>query len=316
MYLSLKQTAVELGKTERQVRYLINENLISPVNPDTYRRDGGYRFAIHEVQRVKENFNQEGLSLRNASKLIGITPQYLSRLAIEGKIASKLVQVGNRMERYFSTESCNDLQSQIKIKSSKKVAHFGKKLALYHNNRRIFELIKHANELVRVINTEPITLLKMDGTTISNIDDLDIRQSAAWPDVPYNTKKGFIEFKLSIPRSAEHHTYDALYTLIRELGPRNIQVFEQKDGDFYLRCRQGKINLPSEYFNILKRYLIKGDVIEVEGQVKFISDFTSQYIHLPNELHKSVEKVAVQNSKSIQEQLIELIELGMNSIKD
>jgi DNA-binding transcriptional MerR regulator len=315
MYLTLSQTANELERTERQVRYLVKTGVLPPVNLDTFKRDGGYRFSQEVVEQLKEKLRPEGIPLRKAAEIVGITPQYLNSLALNGEIESQLIMIGNKKERRFTKEDCEAFRSKIRIKTHKSIAKFGEKLDLY-NHIRLFNLIVYNEENVRVVKTKPITLLKSDGTLVQPPLKEDIPFSDEWEEKPYKTKKGFVTFKLPIPRNAEHTTYDILYKLIGGLGPKNIQVFEQDDGDYFIRCRQGKISLPQDYTELLKRYLVEGELsLTNENKVALQSNIVTQYIHLSRDLYETIENLANERNISTHGQLIDIIARGLNSLR-
>lgn len=316
MYLTLSQTANELDRSERQVRYLVKTGVLTPVNQDTYKRDGGYRFSLEIVEQAKENLKPEGISLRKAAEIVGVTPQYLNSLALNGDIDSRLIKIGNKKERRFKEEDCLAFRKVIRKKTHKSVAGFGEKLQLYSNKLRLFDLISLNEKTVRIIKTDPVTFLTSEGTLIQPSSRDVLPESSGWPEKAYKTKKGFITFRFPIPRNAEHTTYNVLYKLIEELGPKNIQVFEQSEGDYFIRCRQKKISLQSKDTELLQRYVVEGEILPIsDNEVELQSNIVSQYIHLPRELYGEIEKLANERSISLQKQLIETIMRGISSFQ-
>lgn len=316
MYLTLLQAAEELDRTERQVRYLVKTGVLVPVNQDTYKRDGGYRFSKEVVDQTKEKLIPEGISLRKAASIVGITPQYLNTLAMNGQINSQLVLIGNKKERRFNEDDCLNFKIQLSKRTHKKIAHYGEKLHLFRNDIRLFDLIDYKGDQVRIVKTEPITLLKIDGTLVHLLSTEGLATSEEWAHKPYKTKKGFITFRFPIPRNPEHLTYNILFNLIEGLGPKNVQVFEQSEGDYYIRCRQGKLFIQPEFIDVLNRYVVEGELSKIgEDKIELQSDIISQYIHLPRELYIEVEQLAQQQSISAQKQLIEIVVRGLKSFQ-
>jgi len=130
MYITVNELARILNKTKRQIQYMISNKIAQPINPDTHRRDGGYRFSSSEVERLKERYNRNDLSLKEASRLVGITPQYLNQLALDNKIQSSMVSISHRLERRFTKEDCEKILVELKQKKhSKRNNQYGKKLA-------------------------------------------------------------------------------------------------------------------------------------------------------------------------------------------
>lgn len=314
MYLTLAQAAIELDRTERQVRYLVKTGVLSPVNQDTYKRDGGYRFSQEVVEQIKEQLKPEGISLRAAAEIVGVTPQYLNTLALSGEIKSEIVMIGNKKERRFKKEDCLSFSSHIRKKTHRSVAQFGEKLHLFGHNLRLFSLISYKGEIVRVVKTDPIIFLKTDGTLIQPFSKEQLPLSDKWNEIPYRTKKGFIAFRFPIPRNAEHTTYNILYNLIEGLGTKNVQVFESSDGDYFIRCRQGKLALQREYIQLLKRSVVEGELVHInEEEIELQSSIISQYIHLPRELYGEIERLAQERSISTQKQLVETVVKGLSA---
>ncbi len=314
MYFTLSQTSLELNRSERQVRYLVKSGILTPVNTDTYKRDGGYRFSIEEIEKVKNELKVEGISLREAADIVGISPQYLNTLAIDGRIQSELVLIGRRHVRRFKEPDCLQLAKELCHKTDKRLAQFGSKLSLFDNNLRLFELIPYKGEMVRIIKTNPITLLKSDATLVYPVSIG--HSSYKWPNIPYVTKKGFIVFQIPIPRNAEHKTYHVLYKLINGLGQKNIQVFEQEEGDYIIRCRPASLPLSKEDTKQLNRYLIEGELNYIcTNTAQLDSNLVSQYIHIPKDLFQEAEKIASTNDLSTQELIVQAIERGLHSLK-
>jgi DNA-binding transcriptional MerR regulator len=313
MYLTLEQAARELDRTERQVRYLVKTGILLPANQDTYKRDGGYRFSQEVIEKVKEKLKPEGISLRKAAEIVGITPQYLNSLALKGEIDSVLVMIGNKKERRFQMKDCLGFIEHFKNRTHKSVSQYGEKLHLYNHDLRLFELITYQGETVRIVKTEPVTFLNTKGELVSPAA-VNVSPSLDWPEKAYKTKKGFIEFQVPMPRNAEHATYSILYKLIEGMGVKNVQIFERKDGDYFIRCRQGKLNIQRQYAELLKRYLVEGELTVInEEETLLQSNIVSQYIHLPRELYEEIEKIAKERSVSTQSQLVETVICGLNS---
>jgi hypothetical protein len=314
MYLTLEQAARELDRTERQVRYLVKTGILFPANQDTYKRDGGYRFSQEVVEEVKLKLEPEGISLRRAAEIVGITPQYLNSLALKGEIESELVMIGNKKERRFQIKDCMSFIEHFKRKTHKSVSHFGEKLHLYKSNLRLFELVIYEGEKVRIVKTEPVTFLNAKGELVSPAASKDFTTSRKWPDKAYKTKKGFITFQVPMPRNAEHTTYNILYQLIEGLGVKNVQIYERNDGDYYIRCRQGKLKIQRAHAELLKRYLVEGELAVLNEEESLLqSDIVSQYVHLPRNLYEKIEEIAKERSVSTQSQLIDTVVSGLNS---
>ncbi|WP_221568695.1 helix-turn-helix domain-containing protein [Alkalihalobacillus sp. TS-13] len=309
MYISLKELAAKLKKSERVIHHLVKTNVILPVNPDTYRRDNGYRFRPEVYEFLKQMYHTDKLTLREAAEFIGVSPQYLNQLTKNNKIDSDLIQVGKRMERRFKKEECLRFKEKMKRgEHTRRSAHYGKKLKTYANGLRLFEIIEVQGQCVRVINTEPVILLTNDGSTINKVNFA--YRSEPWPPIQYERKKGFIHFQFSIPRSKDHATYKILYKLIKYLGEKNIQIYEQATGDYLVRCRQGRIPGTEEEFSLLNGSITQGRVEFDEQYIQLKTQYISRTIDLPEELYTELQNEAERRNIPLKSLIISKLTKG------
>ncbi|MCM3164697.1 MULTISPECIES: hypothetical protein [Metabacillus] len=307
MYITVNELASILNKTKRQIQYMISNRIAQPINPDTHRRDGGYRFSSTEVERLKEIYNRNDLSLKEASRIVGITPQYLNQLALVNKIQSSMVSVGHRLERRFTKEDCESILVELKQKKhSKRNNQYGKRLSNYSNGVRLFKHITLDDQKYVIVNTDPLSVLNEKGETVY-INSIDINIER-WIDKPYVTKKGFVEFQIPIPKYVEHPAYNLFYTLIKQIGPKNIQFFETPLGDYYIRTRQSKIHLCDDQFDLLQKFILKGRIEKTADFIFLSSDFDQVLLDIPYDTHKKVATLAHKNQQSVNDLFLNIIE--------
>lgn len=311
MYITVEKLSKELNKSIRQIQYMVKNGVAIPVNLDTHRRDGGYRFSVTEIQRLKKIYNRDDLSLKEASKIVGVTPQYLNQLAIENKISSEMVLIGNREERRFEEKNCHILRDDLNSKShSKRHIKYGEKLVIFKNGVRLFQQVEHEGARSRVIKTNPLILLTENGTLVDNI--VNIEPELEWPVKPYITKKGFIEYLIPIPRSFDHPIYELFYTMIEQVGPKNIQFFETNESDYYVRCRQTNLEIKKSQFNLLQRFLVKGKMYIKGDKIILSTDIEQIYIDLPTTLLSTLKVEAINKNISLSSLILEKLSKNMD----
>lgn len=306
MYLSVKELADFLDKTERQILYMVNQGVANPINSDTYRSDGGFRFTQEEADRLKSMYKNDKLTLSEAAEFIGITPQYLNQLAIEKKISSQLIKIGKLHKRLFEPKDCIELKEELDEKKGTRRTKYGIKLATYVNGVRLFEVIRHNGQKARVVRTSPVHLLMENGEIL--VVKEPQHQSAKWPQKFYVRKKGFVDFKIPIPRSLEHQTYDTLYKMIEELGEKNIQIYETKSGDYYVKCRQGDFSGDADDFELLNMNLKTGKVHYEDKIIYLKTNYISKTINIPDHLFSKLKVSAKGEGISLEEKIIRTLE--------
>lgn len=288
MYYSLEQICKRLHKNERQIRYMVNQGRLHPVNQDTYRRDGGYRFSEEEIQRVEQMLDLPGLTVKEASRELEITPQYLLQFVSKGTIESEVKWIGKKKRRFFQKEEINRFKSQIKEGDhAKRTGEYGVRLPFISREVRIFEECLHDGLHARIVGLEPIKLLKENGETIE-LEETEF-QSTDWPDHPYIRTKGHVEFEIPIPRHPQHPVYKLLYHIIEQLGVKNVQIYETELGDYHVRCRLGAIHASHKEYKLLQKYITSGEMSYDEGIVQFLSSEITKTITVPRSVWERLE---------------------------
>jgi len=140
MYYSIEQICKKLHKNERQIRYMVKQERLKPVNPDTYRRDGGYRFSLEEMERVEQTLELPGMSVKEAAQELGITPQYLLQFVSNGDVESEVKWIGQKKRRYFQKEEIQRFKDQlIEGRQTNRMGEYGRRVKLISREVRIFE---------------------------------------------------------------------------------------------------------------------------------------------------------------------------------
>ncbi|KGP93288.1 hypothetical protein N780_12005 [Pontibacillus chungwhensis BH030062] len=259
MYLSIQQVSKKLHKSERQIRYMIKQEQIMPVNPDTYRRDGGYRFKEEEIDYIKQTYEPGGLTVKGAAKRAGISPQYLMQFVRKGEVESFTKIIGKQKRRFFELEEIDRFKDRLQERTvSNREGDYGSRVQLISREVRIFDKVRVNGVMTRVVSTSPLRTLMSNGKEIHIRENIEGK--GKWPEREYIKQKGFAEFSIPIPRNMDHPVYDLIYKMIFQLGRKNIQIYETDLGDFYVRCRLGRLTITEEEHQLLLRYIEKGEI--------------------------------------------------------
>jgi hypothetical protein len=261
MYLTINQVSDRLEKTPRQIYYMVKSNQLNPINFDSYRRDGGYKFSAAEVEEVEKHLKNRGLSLNKASSLIGISLQYLNSLALKGEINSKIYLDGKKKTRYFTKEDCMTLKKKISTEELHRNT-FGKKIKLFYDGYRLFGLV----EGERIINPHPLVTMKENGDVTEKHSLMKGEMFKDWPKKKYSRTKGFIQFQFTLPRHPQHPIFEVFYDLFSAAGPKNIKVFQTNVHDFIVICRELTLVLSDAQHQLIARYLVDGELDKSEGK--------------------------------------------------
>lgn len=262
-YIHIKELEKELGKTRQTIYRQLKEKNIQPVNPDTFRSDGGYTYRRADIESLL-HAQHIPMTLQEAADYIGITPQYLSLLRKQGDIEAKEVLYGKQKRLAFTQEACDRLMT-----TRKAFLENHPTLRPYGNGYRLFQIIESENKKGRVVQTTPTKVLWNNGEVSF------LKQSGAevnWIKRPYVRQKGFAIFHFPIPRSPFHPVYDLLYRMMEEIGTNNITIAENTEGDYEVKVRNSRWSGTDEDMTRLQSALMKGNVTKEEDSLVIHSD--------------------------------------------
>ncbi|KGX84640.1 helix-turn-helix domain-containing protein [Pontibacillus litoralis] len=313
MYYSIEQVAAQLHKTKRQIQYLIQQGLANPMNKDTYRRDGGYRFTEEEVERIIDHFSMEGLTVKEAARYLGITPQYIMHFVKKGELSSLVTYKGKQKRRYFTKEEIDRFKNILNdTREVNQEGIYGRKVQLISREAHIFEETSVNGSMARVISISPLQVLTEEGEFIA----VEHIPSLIKPyDKKVIRKRGFVEFQFPIPRHYKHPVYQVLFQIIQQLGERNIQIYEQAYGDYYVRCRLGSVQLTEEEYRILQRHIVKGEMEYRNGNIYFHSGEVQKTVYVPKMLYEQVMIWADKKENTFDEIMCKALERYINEEK-
>ncbi|MFF2154449.1 helix-turn-helix domain-containing protein [Paenibacillus chitinolyticus] len=89
-YLNVKEVSILLGITSSSIYNLIDHpdpnKKLEPVNRETYKGDGGYRFKHEDVEKIKPIYLKHDLTTSKAAEQLGKSKSFLQKLMRSGAI--------------------------------------------------------------------------------------------------------------------------------------------------------------------------------------------------------------------------------------
>ncbi|MGM9986242.1 MAG: hypothetical protein ACI35O_03335 [Bacillaceae bacterium] len=79
------------------------------MNEDSWRIDGKYLFDPVEVEKIKEAFTYEGISINEASRKFDVSLHYLKKFIKDGKLSYKLYVYQNKETVFVKPEDVENL---------------------------------------------------------------------------------------------------------------------------------------------------------------------------------------------------------------
>ncbi|MGF2773296.1 helix-turn-helix domain-containing protein [Bacillus cereus] len=129
-YLSFEEVRESVSLTKNQLSYLIKYKQIEPVNPNTWKADGGYRFDAEDVKSLKEMY-KDSLTLKEAAEFLNKSKTYVHNAAKDGILPFKEIAKGKSTERLYLKSDLETFKQEIENTSKEKSNAKKRHLSLY-----------------------------------------------------------------------------------------------------------------------------------------------------------------------------------------
>ncbi|MBW3496741.1 helix-turn-helix domain-containing protein [Bacillus sp. FDAARGOS_1420] len=139
-YLSLEEVCDRVGLTKNQLGYLIKYKHIEPINLDTWKADGGYRFEQEDVKRLEELY-KDSLTLKEAAEFLNKSKTYVHNAAKDGILPFKEIAKGKSTERLYLKNDLVIFKQKIENTSKEDSREKKQHLSLYLDPK-VVEVIK------------------------------------------------------------------------------------------------------------------------------------------------------------------------------
>ncbi|MGE6593569.1 helix-turn-helix domain-containing protein [Bacillus mycoides] len=143
-YLSLGEVCGRVGLTKNQLSYLIKYKQIEPINPATWKADGGYRFKEEDVKRLVEMY-KDALTLKEAAEFLGKSKTYVHNAARDGLLPCKEIAKGKSTERLYLKRDLEIFKQEIENTSKEESREKKQHVSLYLDPKVVEAIKKKAS---------------------------------------------------------------------------------------------------------------------------------------------------------------------------
>jgi hypothetical protein len=233
------------------------------LQPDINSHEDGLRFNEAHIAAI-ELERDTYVTLREAAQLIGVPYPYFLKWVELNQVHLKPNALSNRASNVIERKLVQELTSHVQeqyLSVKKPTTPKGKRLSIYDNGLRLFDLQNVQSKDIVVLNVNPPLFLVEDGELRSGGGMHWVSEPPIL--VPYKASKG--STYLRFPKQFDRTRYDLLNRLVVECGLKNIQVFEQEQS-YEVICRNG-IHMPLSDLPIIQSHIVHGELYEYEGQI-------------------------------------------------
>ncbi|MCW9134688.1 DNA-binding protein [Bacillus paramycoides] len=144
-YLSFEEVCDRVGLTKNQLSYLIKYKQIQPINPATWKADGGYRFEEDDVQKLVEMY-KDALTLKDAAEFLCKSKTYVHNAAKDGLLPFKEIAKGRSTERVYLKRDLEIFKQEIENTSKEESREKKQPVSLYLDPKVVEAIKKKASK--------------------------------------------------------------------------------------------------------------------------------------------------------------------------
>ncbi|AZJ24601.1 DNA-binding protein (plasmid) [Bacillus wiedmannii bv. thuringiensis] len=284
-YKTFEEVCEQANLSRNQLRYLIKYKKIEPINRDTWKADGGYRFEQEDAQQLAEEY-KDYLSLKNAAVYLQKSRTYVHNAAKEGSLPFKEVAKGKTTERLYHLKDLEEFKrkmNEVGMVNKRLYDH----LQLHSKNLLLFDMVEFNDQEARVIDTEKRLGINSHNEQITIPEEV---MSNHFSEDAIQKKKitrpGDLSFLFPL-----YTAYDVMLYVISHLGMSNVLVSKKNEG-YFMKCKLGTIPYESYMFRVLNSCLICGVLQHKNDAIRLTDDKEHVSLYLNAEVVEAAKKKA------------------------
>lgn len=229
-YLKASQAASELGITVTSLyklgKHQNEDKKLTPINPNTYKGDGGYVYLREDIERIKPDYIRKDLTSAEAAKRIGRSTTYIHKLIreglphYEGKLRGKKTYFIKEvdLEQFVSDNPDNGKYDMI----------YDKKTGAF-----LFQPFQKEDKMARIVRMKRVSGRKKEITLqVDHNDFLTYEQAIedGWAAAMTITARkaitsyGYASFDFPIPSTMDSLIYAIIEEFFKQIGAANIRI--------------------------------------------------------------------------------------------
>ncbi|GKS12925.1 hypothetical protein YDYSY3_39250 [Paenibacillus chitinolyticus] len=313
-YLNVSQVAKLLGVTPSTIYKLVDQKdpsrRLEPVNRTTYKGDGGYRFKIDEVDKLKHLYLKTDLTTSQAAKRLGKSKSFLQKLMRIGVIPyyedtfhgqrtffireEDLIQYENSMQAEEKWNIIYDKTRNIYLfQSFKREGEIARVIEMVQNGRKIEVYLQTASRN-RLLYEETVLLGWAPVVQLQKIKPI--------------SSYGFAIFEFPIPLTFESLIYSLIEEIINQIGPSNIRILRTSE-KIVVKVKKSKmLNVHPDLIDKMKLHITEGKVVVSSKEVLIDTGLSPVLFYLPEQKKAALLAAAEQEGLTLQDWMERLLD--------
>lgn len=307
--IDIKAVEKSLDLSSFQVKKLINEQKLIPVNIDSWRIDGKFLFNPEEVENLKKEVHIEGITLGQASKQFHVSLHYLKKLVEEGTLNYREYMYRGRNTIFVDPE---EVKLLLSYEQHERIYSYSRK---YHVV--LFQRLIQGSTVARITKIQKrgeITVTDEFGNDFSLGNAYEKGYKLAYELVkqPRSNHKGFVTFRFPYSKNWRSDGFKDIDLLLQHVSPANIH-FEKEENWLIIRVRHSLIHMTvqeqHEFLGTLEPYVIEGKIsARIGGSIFFDSNSFTKGITLSEKQYQRIQEISERESLSMEEWIANAID--------
>ncbi|MGF7035331.1 excisionase family DNA binding protein [Paenibacillus mucilaginosus] len=313
-YLDVTSAAKEIGITVVSLYKLINHQdptkRLEPVNRNTYRGDGGYRFTSDDVQRIKGLYTKVDLTISETAKELGRSNTFVYRLIREGQLEAYEAEFKGKRVYFITRENLDRFKLQHPDTGASETIYDRK------NKLFLFQPFMKDGRLARIVEMKRVSVKRTDSLLQIGHDERIPYAEAieqGWrplysiPDHKPLHSYGFARFVFPKPTTLDSVIYNVIEEMFRHIGPVNMKI-HQDAGSIIVEVKKAVLTnvLPSTHPDLidkLKLFIKSGEIVIKYDGVLIDTGFSPVTFYLPEKKKEALQQLAQRSGMTLQEWL-------------
>ncbi|NBI27456.1 helix-turn-helix domain-containing protein [Chengkuizengella marina] len=301
--------AFHISKTSvyKLMEHSNREKRLEPINRETHRGDGGYKFKVQDVERIKTFYKKKDLTSSDAAKILNVSTTYVHKLIKNNELAYYEDEYKGKRTFFIKKE----VIQQYKLDHPE----LAKKDVIYHKNEGLFlfQPYKKDGKLARIYKIYSKGKKKVEAFLMNENGEemtLEEAQEEGWESqVVLENKKnvttyGTAKFQFPTPASIDSLIYDIIVELLQHVGANNMKI--EMDDKILVEVKKSQLQgvqsqTHFDFIDMLKKFIVKGKVIEKYDGLLIDTGLTPMTFYMDEELKEKIMREVRELGISIHE---------------
>lgn len=296
--MSINEVATEFNISKTSVYKLMEhsntEKRLEPINRETHRGDGGYKFKEEDVERIKQFYKKTDLTSSDAAKILNVSTTFIHKLIKNNEVEYYEGEYKGKRTYFIIKETIERYKDAHPELTNNNV--------IYHKKEGVFlfQPFRKEEQLARIYKLNSRGKKKVEAFLITENGEemtLEKAEEEGWKrEVVLEHKKnittyGTAKFQFPKPASMDSLIYVVIVEMLKHVGANNMKI-EVKD-KILVEVKKSELKgvqsqTHFDFIDTLKKFIVEGKIIEKYDGVLIDTCLTPMTFYVQDDLKKKI----------------------------